>query len=223
MGDVIGNILPLALGVAISPIPIIAIILMLFSKKAKGNSMAFLVGWIAGLSIAFWIVYAIANLADVSTSSGPSKASAVIKLLFGILFLFMAFKQWRKRPKPGEEASMPKLLSAIDDFSAGKSFGLAVLLSAVNPKNLGLTLAASLAIAQGGLAAWETIVIFFIFLVIAISTVAAPVIINLIMGEKATEMLNSWKAWLAANNAMVMFILLLIFGTVLVGKGIAGL
>ena len=34
MNGVVGDILPLALGVAISPIPIIAAILMLFSSRA---------------------------------------------------------------------------------------------------------------------------------------------------------------------------------------------
>jgi hypothetical protein len=56
MGGAIGDILPLAIGVAISPVPIIAVILMLFSKKAKGNSLAFLVGWVLGLAIVGVIV-----------------------------------------------------------------------------------------------------------------------------------------------------------------------
>jgi len=45
LNAVIGDILPLALGVAISPIPIIAAILMLFSPRATGTSVGFLVGW----------------------------------------------------------------------------------------------------------------------------------------------------------------------------------
>src|SRR5260221_9434568 len=40
MGNVIGNILPSAIGVAISPVPIIAVILMLFSQRARSNSSA---------------------------------------------------------------------------------------------------------------------------------------------------------------------------------------
>ena len=45
----IGDILPTAIGVAISPVPIIAVILMLFSAKAKRNGLAFLLGWLGGL------------------------------------------------------------------------------------------------------------------------------------------------------------------------------
>ena len=44
MGSVIGEILPLAVGIAISPIPIIAVILMLLSPHAKGASVGFMIG-----------------------------------------------------------------------------------------------------------------------------------------------------------------------------------
>jgi hypothetical protein len=52
MNGVIGEILPLALGVAISPVPIIAAILMLLSPKAKGTSVGFLGGWVLGIVVA---------------------------------------------------------------------------------------------------------------------------------------------------------------------------
>jgi hypothetical protein len=48
MGQVIGEYLPLAVGVAISPIPIVAVILMLFTDRARQDSLAFSVGWIGG-------------------------------------------------------------------------------------------------------------------------------------------------------------------------------
>ncbi len=52
MVPVIGEILPLALGVAISPIPIIAAILMLLSPKARVTSVGFLLGWVLGIVVA---------------------------------------------------------------------------------------------------------------------------------------------------------------------------
>ena len=50
MTEAIGQILGDAVGVAISPVPIIALILMLFSAAAGRNSLAFLAGWLIGLS-----------------------------------------------------------------------------------------------------------------------------------------------------------------------------
>jgi hypothetical protein len=44
VGRVISEVLTFAIGVAISPVPIIAVILMLFSQRTKVNGPSFLVG-----------------------------------------------------------------------------------------------------------------------------------------------------------------------------------
>ena len=75
MGNVIGDILPLAIGVAISPVPIIAVILMLFSARARTNGPAFLAGWIAGLAVVGAVVLALSDSGDLSGDSGPSTAA----------------------------------------------------------------------------------------------------------------------------------------------------
>ena len=59
MGAAIGDILGNAVGVAISPVPIIAVILMLFTPRAKANSLGFLLGWIVGLGVAGTVVLAL--------------------------------------------------------------------------------------------------------------------------------------------------------------------
>jgi len=223
MGGAVGDILPLAIGVAISPVPIIAVILMLFSGKARSNSLAFLIGWIAGLAAVGAIALLLGNTADIGTSSGPSRGAAVIRLVLGLLLLFGAFRQWRKRPKKGDEPQMPKWMAGIDAFTAGKSLGLAALLSGVNPKNLALTLAAAMAISQAGLSGVEPWIGLLIFVVISSLTVAVPVLTYQLAGEKAESTLDDWKTWLTANNAAVMAVLFLVFGFVLIGKGIGGL
>jgi hypothetical protein len=46
MGAVVGDPLPLAVGVAVSPVPIIAVILMLLAPRASGTSAGFGLGWL---------------------------------------------------------------------------------------------------------------------------------------------------------------------------------
>jgi hypothetical protein len=223
MASPIGDILTPAVGVAISPVPIIAVVLMLFTKKAKSNSLAFLLGWVLGLTIVGGIVLYIAGTQDLSPGSGPSTAASAIRLLLGLLLLFLAAKQWKKRPSPGEEPEMPKWMETIDSFTQVKALGLALLLSGVNPKNLVLTMAAALSIAQANLNSFQSFVLLGVFVVIGSVTVALPVIAYLIMGDKAAKTLNEIKAWLTHNNATVMFVLLLILGVDLVGRSIAEL
>jgi hypothetical protein len=223
MGSVIGNILPEAVAVAISPIPIIALILMLFSKKARNNSLAFLVGWIVGLAAVCSIVMAIGSTQNMSAGSGASNASYGLKIILGLLLLFMAYRNWKKRPGPGEQPKMPGWMSTIDTLKPGRAFLLAVLLAGVNPKNLALTMAATLDVVQKGIATGQAVIALAVFILVASLTILLPVLINLFMGDKSAKILNTWKTWLTANNSTVMFILLLVFGFVLLGKGIAGL
>ena len=223
MGSAISSILPKAIGVAISPVPIIAVILMLFSQRARSNGLAFLLGWVLALAVVGSIVLVLADLGKVSAAGTPSTLSYLLKLLLGLLLLFVAVRQWRGRPKEGEEPQMPTWMATIDSFTAGKSFGLAFLLAGVNPKNLALTLAAALSIAQAGLSGATPWIVLVIFIVLASLTVAGPVLYYLIAGQSGEKMLNTWKAWLVVNNATVMFTLLLIFGVALIGEGLGGL
>ena len=47
MGDVLGEILPNAVAVAVSPIPIVAVILMLFTPRARVDSLSQFLTWLA--------------------------------------------------------------------------------------------------------------------------------------------------------------------------------
>lgn len=223
MGPAIGDILPLAIGVAISPVPIIAVILMLFSNRARSNSLAFLGGWIAGLTVVGIIVLLVSSGADVATENEPSTAASAFKVLLGVLLLLLGWRQWRSRPKEGEEPEMPGWMQSIESLKPAMALGLGALMSGVNPKNLMLALGAAVAIAQEGLSAGESSVALLIFIAIASCTVTGPVLLFFVLGERAEETLNGWKAWLTENNATVMAVLLLVLGVVLLGQGIGGL
>jgi hypothetical protein len=223
MSSVIGDILPQAIGVAISPIPIIAVILMLFSKRAQSNGTAFMLGWVIALAVVGSLVLVLANAGKISAGGTPSNLAYALKLLLGLLFLFLAYRNWQKRPKPGEEPQVPPWMAKIDSFTTAKSFGIAALLAGVNPKNLGLTLAAALTIAQSGLSSAQSWIALAVFVIVASISVATPVLYYLVAGASAEKTLTGWKTWLTANNATVMIVLFLVLGAKLIGDGLGGL
>jgi len=223
MGQAIGGILPLAIAVDISVLSIIAVILMLITPRARSNGSAFVAGWVLGLIAVGGLVLIIANAAGVASSSGPSATAYAIKLTLGVLLLLLAVRQWRSRPGPGEQAPAPKWMAALDSFTPVKSLGLGAAMSGVNPKNLALTAAAAMSIAQTGLPGGQQAVVLAVFVVVGTVAVAAPLIVYLALGSKADSMLNGWHEWLAANNAAIMLVVFLVFGFVLIGQGIAGL
>ena len=223
MGPAIGQILPFAVGVAISPVPIIAVILILFTPLARRNGPAFAAGWVAALFLVCGITILVASGGDVATESTPSDAAYAVKFLLGAVLLLLALNQWRRRPGEGEASRMPGWMQTIDSFTPPKSFGMGVLLAGVNPKNLLLSVGSGLTIAQQDPSSAGALGALVAFVIVASATVAGPVLYYLLAGPTAEGQLDSLKAWLIQNNAAVMTVLLLIFGAVLIGQGFAGL
>jgi threonine/homoserine/homoserine lactone efflux protein len=220
---VIGDILPLAVGVAISPMPIIAVILMLLAPRAGVVSTGFLVGWAAGIVLAVMVVTVIADAIGLSTTGHGSTAGSIIKIALGAFLLVLAARNWRKRPQDGTEPPTPKWRGVIDSITPAEALGLGVLLAVINPKNLVLVLGAGVVVGAAHLPVGEDVVAIAVFTVLASSTVAAPVVVYVSARNAARTWLTGLKTWLVANNGTVMTVLIVVIGVVLIGKGIGGL
>ena len=219
MNGVVGAILPLALGVAVSPIPIIAAILMLLSPRARSTGLGFLAGWVLGIVVAVVAFTLLAALIPPASDTSTPVAG-VIKIVLGLLLLVLAARQWRGRPRAGQTPALPKWMAAIDSMTAGRALAIGFLLSAVNPKNLLMAAGAGVDIGSAALDAGETTAAIVVFVLLAASTVAVPVIGYLAASARMKAPLESMREWLVHNNATVMAVLLLVIGVVMVGKGI---
>ncbi len=182
MNEAIGQSLPFAVGVGLSPIPIIAVVLMLATPRARVNGPAFLAGWV----------------------------------LLGV-------KQWRGRPRGDEEAALPKWMATVDHFGPAKALGFGAVMSGANPKNLLLTVGAAAAIGQTGIEAGQETIALAVFIVVGSIGVGGPIVIYFVLGERSQKLLDGLKSWMAANNAVIMAVLILVIGAKLVGDGLSGL
>src|SRR3954453_14814110 len=227
MGTVLGDLLPLTVGVAVSPVPIIAVILMLLAPRAGAAgaaSVPFAIGWVLGIAAVTVIALLVAGGADVADDeAGPSTAASWAKLLLGLALLAFGAKQWGGRPKPGQDVALPKWMAAIDHLTPVKALALGVALAAVNPKNLLMTVSAGVTIADGALGTGQQVVAVAVFTVLAASTVVLPVVAYLVAKHRMRRPLEDLRGWLQANNATVMAVLILVIGVTQVGKGLGGL
>jgi threonine/homoserine/homoserine lactone efflux protein len=224
MGSVIGDLLPLAVGVAVSPVPIMAVILMLLAPRAVGASLGFAGGWVLGIVAATVITLLVASSADIgSDDNGPSTGASWVQLLLGLALLALGVRQWRGRPRAGEDAPLPKWMAAIERITPVKALALGALLAAVNPKNLVMCVSAGVTVADGALSTGEQVVAIAVFTALAACTVVLPVLAYLVAKARMRGPLDELRLWLQANNAAVMSVLFLFIGVTLVGKGLGGL
>ncbi|MHC9045035.1 GAP family protein [Microbacterium saperdae] len=217
----IGEILPLALGIAISPIPIIAAILMLLSPKARVTSVAFLLGWVVGIAVAVVVFTLVSSALPEQDDDASAPIKGIIQLVLGLLLLLVAWRQWHGRPRGDQPAVLPKWMQAIDKVTFPVALGLGFLLSALNPKNLLMGAGAGVAIGGASLDVGSIVVVIVVFVVIAAATVAIPVIAYLLAAEKLRGPLDALRDWLQKENAVIMAVLLLVIGVSMIGKSFA--
>ena len=217
----VGQSLAQAVGIALSPIPVVLLILMLVSTKARTNGPAFAIGWTAGVFVVATLAFALADGADVAADPGATDGGNALQVLLGLVFLALAVRQWRQRPRPGIDVAPPKLFSAIDTMGPAKVLGLGFMAAAANPKNLPLAISGGLAIAQAGASTSGGLAAIVLFSITASATVLVPVIAVLALGDRTTEPLTDLKTWLLANNATIMMVLFTVLGVKMLGTGLA--
>lgn len=223
MIQVIGEILPYAVGAAIGASPIVVAVLLLFGARARVNAPSFLAGWAVGLAVAVLVVTLVASFVGAH-SGDPSTVAAWIKVAIGVLFLVLAFGQWRSRPKDDGAKEDPGWMRMFEDVNAIGAFVIGFTMTTVaNPKNLALAGATGLAIAQAGLGRGEAIVALVVFAGIGSVSIAVPVAYGLLGGEPAHRALTTWRAGLTEHNAAVMLALFLVLGAVSLGRGLEAL
>ncbi|KPM52393.1 hypothetical protein ACG83_28855 [Frankia sp. R43] len=222
MGEAAEALLPLAVGAAISPLPIVAMILLLGAPRARASGPAFAVGWLVGLCAVAAIALAVADGRDYSAHSGPTAAVRVIKGCLGVLFLWRAAQLWRHRPDGRHPAPQPTWMATIQSFGPRRSARLGALVAAANPKNLSLTVTAAAVVAQSGVSGLTQAGALAVYALLGTVGILTPLVAYLALGERARVPLDEWRRWMVAHNGPVMMVLFLLLGALLLGKAIGG-
>jgi threonine/homoserine/homoserine lactone efflux protein len=223
VGEAIGAVLPLAVGVSLSPVPIIAVVLMLATPRGGANGSSFIVGWVVGLAAAGTVVLLVSGGAGASDGGAPATWVSVVKIVLGVALVVLAVLQWRGRPRGDEALPMPAWMRSIDTFTPVKSLGLGILLSAANPKNLLITVAAAAAIAQTGTSTGGQAVALAVFVVLGTVGPGLPLGLYLALGARSRTLLERLRTWMAAHNTAIMAVILVVIGLKLIGDAITGL
>jgi hypothetical protein len=223
MGEAIGHSLPLAIGVALSPVPIIAVVVLLTSSRARSLGPVFVLGWLLGLVVVGAIVLVVVGPSGAGSSGQRTRWVSWVMIVLGVLLLVAAGRYLRGRTRGGEEVPLPAWMGAIDRLNPAVVLGGGVVLGGVRPRSLLLVVGGAVAIAQTGIAAGQQAIAYAVFAVVATLGVGAPVVIYLVMGTRSAALLGRFKGWMRRHNAVILAVVLLVIGVTLIGDGIGGL
>ena len=222
----IGELLPFAVAMAVSPMFVIVVVLILVSDGARAKGLAFVSGRLLGVALILAVVYGVFAAIGghhVAHQGPPSPTASIIRMLVGAALIVYAARLFRNRPKPGEDPPPSAMMRRVDGLTAPKAFVMGLLLSFLDPASLSLGFVAGLDLAESGAPSLASIVVAVGFVLVATVTVTVPLTIYLVGGAAAEAKLGDVKTWLVTNEKTVMMVLFLIIGVVMIGRGIRAL
>lgn len=213
-----------AAGVAISPTPIVVVLLMLFSPGGRKNALAYLIGWVVGLGLLAILVFALLETGRSVLESSSAFSRPAIQVLLGIGVIWIGIRQWNKPPKSDAEAATPKWMASADQLltkssdklTPRRALFLAVVMSALSPKNIALMFAFALALTQANLSSQEIGALLVLFILFSSLTIGIPVLYAQVKGEGAQASLSQMKDWVIVNRSRSMSLLLFVLGGIMI-------
>ena len=206
---------------AIAPGIMLIVILLLGAKDGLRKVLAFTLGkYLVYVGWGIFFLFLSGKISEAGGMEMPMAVSAV-KLFLGVLLLVLAVKSLLGEADP--DATPPKWMAAINKANAGMLFGIGALLSVIQIRFVLLMAAGAIIIEEAGLAIGQNIIALLILAFCMIWVLVIPIIVYLVMGDRAVNMLDSMNGWLARNQRWVNFVVLLLFGFVLLRSGLTGL
>jgi len=218
---VVGAVLPQAMAIALSPVPMVCIVLVLMSRRPVRAGLSFATGWVGALAIAVGLIAWLTDTVAEQDAEAARDGVDVVQLAVGVLFAVLAVRYWRKRPDSDAPPPRPAIVDRIATLSAPALVLAGAGAALANVKNLPLVVSAGSYIGGAGLAPGPTIIAAAIFVVAASLTVLAPLLAVAIVGpDKSAPTLKALETWLLTNLNTITVILLAVLATVMLGNGL---
>ncbi len=231
MWELAGQLLPEMVGLAVTPAAVVACLLLLGSSHPYRNVVALAVPFLAVYGVLSIVALVVGQATDAA-SDDPSTTRGWLSIVLGGIFLALAARSWlRSQQRPVEDApsgrgthraaiAEPAWASRLRDPSVGLVLGAGLLVAVVNPNvailasGLGIVVTAdvSLGVQLGGVA---------LLLAASMIDFVVPMLVFVAAGERGRRWLRDATSWLLAHDRAIGIIVLLVFGVMFVGRGIA--
>lgn len=215
-----GELLPLALTIALSPLPLAALLLMLLAPDGFRSAAGFSIGWFLGVLFSATLLALLSSLLPHDRSTGTRLLQVVLPLLLGIVLIVFGLVQWHDRPRRGADVPLPRWLNALDRLSPARATLIGVGYAAFRPKNLVMAAAAGVVILGAHADPTGIVLSVAVFTALASITMLAPVLAYAFGGVAVRSRLVRLRHWLVRNMPTITVVTVLLLGVFLVLAGL---
>jgi threonine/homoserine/homoserine lactone efflux protein len=210
MGGLLSEVVPLALGAAISPVIFLLQVTTLTGPRpiTRGSALT------AGAAAALIVVSTIGVLLGETGFSTGETLQATISIAFGALLVAVGLRALLRPPKPKARGTDRRPPSVRRSFLAGVG-GMAS-----NVTTFALYIPALALIAESGLPPGQQSLAALIILLITLMVAWVPLVLAVVVPGASTRLLPRLGSWMTANNRWIQVVLGLGFGLWLLIKGV---
>jgi hypothetical protein len=213
---------PLALGVAASPLPVVAVLIILITRRARLGSIVLAACWVFGNIVAIAVAVIFAGKLRMPSGGTDLWWEGLITLLLGIGLVVTGYLSRRGR-KIADDPRPPSWVESVDNLSPTGAGLVALSNATTSPKNLALAITAGRFIVRSDIPIAGMVAASAFYVLIASLSILIPVALYFLGGQRAVAILRSWRDKVTDNAAAVMEISLFVLGIGLSAKGLFNL
>ena len=224
MGEAVAFAVTFALGVALNPIPVLAIVLMLATPRGLVRGAALAAGALAGLAGVTAVVYLVDREPETVEDGETATWVSVVQLLLAVLLVWLAARKWRARPRAGGDApEMPGWMSALETITPARSAAAGFALMGINPKNVMIAAGAVTSIVGTAAGTGEQVVALAVFVLVGVAGLGLPVLATALFGTRAERALAIVREWMLRHHKVITAGIVLVIALVLLIDSVTAL
>lgn len=213
------TLIPLALVIAVSPLSVIPAVLVLQTPRPRPTSLAFLGGWVLGLAALTAIFVASSDLLGDLHKKPPAWASW-LRVVLGLALIGYGIYEWLSRHKHTES---PKWMRSFATLTPARAGITALVLVVIRVEVLTMCALAGLNIGSSGLGDAAKWLLAVIFVAVAASTVAIPILGYAAAGHRLDDPMARVKDWMERNHGALLAAVLVLIGLMVLYNGASAL
>jgi threonine/homoserine/homoserine lactone efflux protein len=204
---VILNLIVIGVAVALDPLPLTAFLVVLPSRRGARKGAAYVFGWLVSLAVVVTATVLATGNNPPKPSTAPSLAALAVKIVLGVVLVWIAVRHIRARSQPKPPKKPPKWQEHVDSMSPWFALGLA---PALQPWVL--IGAGAATVVEAKLSSWESFLALFLYCVLASSSYLAMEIYAVFRPAQSQALLGRARAWIDTHTDQV-----IIAGSLIIG------
>jgi len=184
----------IGIAVALDPLPLTTFFIVLSSKRGARKGAAYVFGWLVSLAAVVAITVAATGDNPPKPATAPSLAALAVKIVLGLILVWIAIRHMRARRQPKPPKKPPKWQAHVDSMSPWFAMALGVTLQPWVLLGLGAA-----TVVEAKLSSWESFLALALYCVLASSSYLAMEIYVIARPAESQALLAKCKAWIDSH------------------------